>query len=169
VGRQTLSLAAPLHAIFVHFSIALTSASVAFDVAAAFLGQRMLAEAGWWTLAASTAITVGTIATGISSRLRLPMEEGPARAYLRSHMALGPIVFGLLLAMTVWRAELWERGRMTPWAYIVAAVALLLALAVQGYLGGELVYRFGANVRSRFRRLPSEPQSTDSSLYQKPV
>ena len=159
--------AAPLHGIFVHFSIALTSTSVAFDVAAVLIGQRMLAAAGWWTLAASTVITAGTIATGISSRLRLSMEEGPARAYLRSHMALGPILFGLLLAMSVWRAALWDRGEVTPWAYLAAAGGLLIVLVVQGYLGGELVYRFGANVEGRFRRMPSEPQSADPSLSRK--
>ena len=167
--RLTLRLAAPLHAIFVHFSIALTSASVALDAAAALLDQRMLAEAGWWTLIATTTIAVGTIATGITSRLRLPMEEGPARAYLRSHMALGPILFGLLLAMTIWRATLWERGEVTPWPYLASGGGLLCVLIVQGYLGGELVYRFGANVRSGFRRLPSEPQPTNPSLYRKPA
>ena len=38
--------------------------------------------------------------------------------------------------------------------------AVELALAVQGYLGGELVYRYGAEVRGRYRRLPTESSAT---------
>jgi hypothetical protein len=31
----------------------------------------------------------------------------------------------------------------------------VLVMTVQGYLGGELVYRYGAEVTGRYRRLPS--------------
>lgn len=158
-------IVAPLHPIFVHFSIALTSTSFAFDVLAALLGSATLALVGWWTLAASTIATVGTIATGVSSRLRLPMEEGPARAYLRTHMAIGPTFFGLLVGMSTWRAALWQRGLVAPWTYVTAMGVVVLVMTAQGYLGGELVYRFGANVRGRFTRLPNEPDVGDAQSW----
>ena len=148
---------APLHPIFVHFSIALTSASFAFDLAGAVLGQPSLAAAGWWTLATSSAVTLGTIVTGLVSRVRLAMEEGPARSYLRAHMALGPFFLGLLLSMTAWRALLRERSTSVPWSYSLAMLGLLCVMALQGYVGGELVFRFGAAVHGRYERLPSEP------------
>jgi hypothetical protein len=37
--------------------------------------------------------------------------------------------------------------------------AVVLVLTAQGYLGGELVYGFGAEVRGRYRRLPTERES----------
>jgi uncharacterized membrane protein len=148
-------IVAPFHPIFVHFSIALTGASFVFDLASVVLGIASLAAAGWWTLAASALATPGTIITGIVSRLRLPMEEGPARSYLRAHMALGPIFFGALLVMAIWRAALWTRMEALPWTYLAAMAGLVIMMTVQGYLGGELVYRFGAEVRGRFRELPS--------------
>src|SRR5687768_14094013 len=86
----TFELSAPLHPILVHFTIALTSASLAFDLIARAFGVASLADAGWWTLAASALVTVATIVTGVVSRVRLPIEEGEARSYLRAHMALGP-------------------------------------------------------------------------------
>ncbi len=153
----SVRIAAPLHPIFVHFSIALTGASFGFDLAGVLLGHASLATAGWWTLAAAAIVTPGTIVTGIVSRLRLPMEEGPARSYLRAHMALGPVFFGVLLSMTAWRAALWERAATVPWMYLSAMGGLVCVMAVQGYLGGELVYRFGAEVQGRFRELPTEP------------
>jgi uncharacterized membrane protein len=153
-------IAAPLHPIFVHFSIALTGASLGFDLAGVLLGQASLAATGWWNLAAAAIVTPGTIVTGIVSRVRLPMEEGAARSYLRAHMALGPIFFGALLLMTIWRAALWDRAATVPWTYLAAMVGLICVMAVQGYLGGELVYRFGAEVRGRFRQLATEPRGT---------
>src|SRR5918995_2379024 len=95
VGRFRLD--APMHPIFVHFTIGLTGASFAFHVLHLLLGVRSLAEAGWWTLAGAIVVTPATIVSGITSRLRLPVEEGEARSILRTHMALGPLFFGALL------------------------------------------------------------------------
>ena len=154
-GKRPVRIAAPFHPIFVHFSIALTVASLAFDLAGLVLEQASLVAAGWWTLAAAAIATPGTIVTGIVSRLRLPMEEGTARSYLRAHTALGPIFFGVLLVMTFWRAGLWERAAAASWTYIAAMAGLVIGMTVQGYLGGELVYRFGAEVRGRYGELPT--------------
>lgn len=153
--RRVARLHAPFHAIFAHFTIALTASSFAFDIGAVVLDVGSLAAAGWWTLAAATAVTLLTLGSGISSRLRLPMEEGEARSFLRTHMALGPAFYGLLLVAAGWRAALWERGAAVPPAYLVALGVVVLLMTVQGYLGGELVYRYGAEVTGRYRRLPS--------------
>jgi uncharacterized membrane protein len=156
-------IVAPLHPIFVHFSIALSTTSFAFDLAAALLGRVDVAVAGWWTLAATVVMTLGTIVTGIVSRLRVPLEEGEARAFLRAHMALGPIFFGLLLMLATWRAATWDRGVVTSWTYLAAMGGVLLLMAVQGYVGGELVYRYGVEVQGHFRPLASE-RVRDASL-----
>lgn len=154
-------IVAPFHPILVHFSIALTGASFAFDLAALVLEQPQLGIVGWWTLAASALATPGTIITGFVSRLRLPMEEGPARSYLRAHMALGPVFLGVLLSMTVWRGALWQRAADIPWTYLAAMGGVICIMTVQGYLGGELVYRFGAEVRGRYSPLPVEPRPVE--------
>jgi uncharacterized membrane protein len=156
--RRVARLHAPFHAIFAHFTIALTASSLAFDIGAVVFGIESLAAAGWWTLAAASVLTMLTLGSGITSRLRLPMEEGEARSFLRTHMALGPTFYGLLLAAAVWRAALWERATDVPVAYLGALSAVVLVMTVQGYLGGELVYRYGAEVAGRYRRLPSVAQ-----------
>jgi uncharacterized membrane protein len=153
--RRVARLHAPLHAIFAHFTIALTTSSLAFDAGGVVLGIESLAAAGWWTLAAASVLTLLTLASGVSSRLRLSMEEGEARSFLRTHMALGPAFYGLLLATTIWRAALWEHSDRVSLAYLAALGAVVLVMTVQGYLGGELVYRYGAEVTGRYRRLPS--------------
>jgi uncharacterized membrane protein len=149
-------LAAPFHPIFTHFTIALTASSLAFDALGRMLDAPSLSTAGWWTVAAAVPATVGTLASGVTSRVRLAMEEGEARAWLRAHMALGPSFFGGLVAVALWRASLWAEGARVPWSYLGVMAALVLVMTVQGYLGGELVYRFGAEVRGRYPRLPNE-------------
>jgi uncharacterized membrane protein len=152
-----IRFAAPTHPIFVHFTIGLSGASFAFDLLQRVTGARSLLDAAWWTLAVATAATVLTLVSGVASRLRLPMEEGEARSFLRAHMALGPVFFGLLLGLTVWRAVLWEGGRPASAAYLLTAAVAAVVMTVQGYLGGELVYRHGAEVETLFPRLPGAP------------
>ncbi|HKG92249.1 MAG TPA: DUF2231 domain-containing protein [Gemmatimonadaceae bacterium] len=146
---------APLHPVFAHFTIALTASSLAFDAGGRLFGAASLAAAGCWTLAAAVALTPLTLASGVASRVRLPMAEGEARSVLRAHMALGPIFYGLLLCAALWRGALWQRDAAPPAAYLISLGAVTLVMTVQGYLGGELVYRFGAAVEGRYRRLAS--------------
>jgi uncharacterized membrane protein len=157
---RLIKMGAPLHPIMVHFTIALTSASFAFDAIGFLSGNVSLSAAGWWTLAGSILMTVFTIVTGLTSRLRLPVEEGEARSFLRAHMALGPIFFGLLIGVAIWRAVLWESGRGVSWWYLIAMALVGLVMTAQGYLGGELVYRYGAEVERHYRELPIRSADT---------
>lgn len=155
--RQAMSLVkmgAPMHPIFVHFTIALTSASLVFDALGFFLGKASLTAAGGWALVGSAVMTLATLSTGLTSTARAPVEEGEARSFLRAHMALGFVFYGLLVAMTFWRVSLWQGGRSVSWLYLAALAAVSLVMTVQGYLGGELVYRYGVEVEQAYRELP---------------
>ncbi len=149
-----LTFAAPTHPILVHFTIALSFTSFCFDLLAALFGVHWWMNLGWWLLALAIPVTVGAIATGVKARLQLPLEVGTARSFLRVHMALGPIVLGLLMLVGCWRGWLWQRQSGVDAPYLLVMGLVLLAVAVQGYVGGELVYRYGAGVRGRYRQLP---------------
>ncbi|MGH9905976.1 MAG: DUF2231 domain-containing protein [Pyrinomonadaceae bacterium] len=157
--RQALSLVkmgAPMHPIFVHFTIALTSTSLIFDALGFLFNKPSLTAAGAWTLVVATAMTLMTISTGLTSASRAPIEEGEARSFLRAHMALGLIFYGLLLAMTWWRLWLWQAERRVSWVYLALFTVLTIVMTVQGYLGGELVYRYGVEVEQTYRTLPEQ-------------
>ena len=154
---QALSLVkmgAPVHPIFVHFTIALTSASLVFDALGFFFSKASLTAAGGWTLVGSALMTLATISTGLTSSARAPIEEGEARSFLRAHMALGLIFYGLLVVITLWRLSLWQDGRSVSWVYLISLAVVSLVMTVQGYLGGELVYRYGVEVEQSYRELP---------------
>ncbi|HEU4594605.1 MAG TPA: DUF2231 domain-containing protein [Pyrinomonadaceae bacterium] len=162
-------MGAPMHPIFVHFTIALTASSLAFDALGFFTGRASLTAAGGWTLVGSALLSLLTISTGLTSATRAPVEEGEARSFLRAHMALGLIFYGLLVALTLWRLSLWQAGAGVSWWYLAAMGAGSLVMTVQGYLGGELVYRYGVEVEQAYRVLPDEsansapPSLTSSS------
>ena len=113
-------------------------------------------------------MTLMTISTGLTSSTRAPVEEGEARSFLRAHMALGFIFYGLLVMTTLWRLSLWQTGAGVSWLYLAAVAVVSLVMTVQGYLGGELVYRYGVEVEQAYRELPererkSAPPALDSS------
>src|SRR5918993_4699355 len=108
---RLFKLGAPMHPIFVHFTIALTSSSLVFDALGFFLNKTSFTDAGGWTLVGSAVMTLMTISTGLTSSTRAAVEEGEARSFLRAHMALGLIFLGLLVAMTFWRVSLWQKGQ----------------------------------------------------------
>lgn len=161
--RQAIGLlefSAPLHPIFVHFTIALTAASLVFDALGLLLDDGSLASAGLWTLVGSGLLTLMTIATGLTSTMRAPVEEGEARSFLRAHMALGLTFYGLLIGVTLWRISSWQARAEVSWSYLAAMCAVSLVMSVQGYLGGELVYRYGVEVAGAYRELPERELKT---------
>lgn len=169
---QVLSLfklGAPMHPIFVHYTIALTSSSLIFDALGLFFNRQSLTAAGGWTLVGSALMTLATLSTGLTSSTRAPVEEGEARSFLRAHMALGLIFYGLLIMMTFWRLSLWQTGAVVSWWYLAALGIVSFVMTVQGYLGGELVYRYGVEVEGAHRELPErDAKSAPPSLTPSP-
>lgn len=163
---RVAGLSAPIHPIMVHFTIALFIMSLICDGLSFLVHSTSLAQTGWWTIVGAVLSAPLTIATGVISRLQLPMQEGEARSFLRAHMALGLIVLGLLIVMALWRAWLWQTDTSVTVAYLAALIVVALVMTVQGYLGGELVYRYGAEVKRGYRQLPGHrPNNAPPPLF----
>lgn len=47
-----------------------------------------------------------------------------------------------------------ERSDCFSWLYLISLAAVSLIMSMQGYLGGELVYRYGVEVEQAHRELP---------------
>ncbi|MFN2492595.1 MAG: DUF2231 domain-containing protein [Pyrinomonadaceae bacterium] len=168
-GLSLFKMGAPMHPIFVHFTIALTSASLLFDALGFLLSKVSLAAAGGWTLVGAAVMTLMTILTGLTSSTRAPVEEGEARSFLRAHMALGLVFYGLLVAITIWRTSIWQSGGGVSWLYLISLALVSLVMTIQGYLGGELVYRYGVEVEQAYRELPErQAQSAPPQLKVSP-
>jgi uncharacterized membrane protein len=149
-----VSRAAPLHPVLVHFTIGLVGASFGFDVLGLFTRASSVAAAAWWTIAVAVPATVVTVITGLISRRSAAIAEGAALRYLRLHTALGPTFLGCLIAVAYWRTSFWISGSAPSLWYVVVCGLLVTLMTVQGFVGGELVYRYGLAVERRYKRLP---------------
>jgi uncharacterized membrane protein len=69
-------------------------------------------------------------------------------------------VLGLLIVMALWRAWLWQTDNPVTVAYLAVLIVVAVVMTVQGYLGGELVYRYGAEVKRGYRQLSGHRPNT---------
>jgi uncharacterized membrane protein len=136
------------HPIFVHFAIALTIFGLALDWAGSW--RRHLP----WQHAGRLSFFAGVIATGLAVVSGWIEQELPRPAsvfdpqiqeVLLYHEYLGYGLLGLFLILAIMRARI--QGRL-PAVFVALSILGLGGLTVQGYLGGELVYRYGAGVRA---------------------
>jgi uncharacterized membrane protein len=137
------SLRPLLHPILVHFPIALLFVCVALDLAGYIFSIANLTRAGFYLL------TLGVAGAGVAAIVGPDHATGSAvaDALLLSHQyfALLTVALGVsLLLVRFFAAD----GIGSPWAvlYFLVALALLGALALTGYYGGELTYHQGAGV-----------------------
>lgn len=128
----------PLHPILVHFTAALVPVSFLCDLLGRMLRRQSLLSAGWWTLVVATVVTP---LTALSGWLWMRQLDGMDHAEMFIHRWMGISLSAVLPVLAVWRGR--ENTPGVPGVlYLVAAGLFVLALSVQGHLGGMM--SFGA-------------------------
>ena len=130
----------PLHPALAHFPVALWTAAPVADAVGLWLDAPDAWVFGFWALAAGVAIGAAAMAAGALDFAALPGTH-PARDTAVHHMlAMGSAWLLCVLALAL-------RGWPPDTAPTVLAIAAELAgfatMALGGWLGGSLVYRFG--------------------------
>lgn len=147
----------PWHAPAVHFGVGLALAGVGCELAARRWPRRGLEEAARWNLVLGAVGLAIAAATGAYDHEAVEHARSPfahqIKALLEYHETLGFIAAGLFAAVAAWRFHFaaW-RPRLLAYVALIGAALLF----VQGYLGGEMVFRYGAAVsapRARALRL----------------
>lgn len=164
-----------VHPIAVHFAVALTCCALILDWVAHW---RQRAE---WRFAGRLCFFVGVLALGVTvgSGWVEHLFPRPASVFdaqieglLFYHEYGGYGVLGFFVTLAVMRARLPE-PLPVPW--LVCATIGVLGVLGQGYIGGEMVYRYGAGVRAvqvlserphEHKKAPEE-QSTEAGTSDK--
>jgi uncharacterized membrane protein len=137
-----------LHPIFVHFATALTIFGFGLDWLGSARGRDLWQQAGRLSfLAGVTAIGLAVVSGWIEQQLPRPASafDDQIQHLLSYHEYMGYGLLGVFLMLAVVRLRIHTH---LPAMFVVLAVVGLIGLAIQGYLGGEMVYRYGAGVRA---------------------
>lgn len=136
----------PFHPMLVTVPIGAWISSLVFDIAAQFVaGPGFLTQASEWLIAIGVIGALAAASVGFLDLMSIPMRTRAFRTGL-THMSLNLGVTVAYLLNFVWRLGSATGGGRVSVGQLVLSVVSVLVLAVSGYLGGKLAYRYGVRV-----------------------
>jgi uncharacterized membrane protein len=172
LGSNGLPYPVPIHPAFVHLTLGLFIAAIAFDIVAALFPlekplfkylavpatRSALFDVGWYNLLAAAVITFFTVVAGFFEiSLAVPLADVKSAWGLQAlqtmilHGVGGIVLLMLIVAMAVWRGfqrYAWRRdqSRQVEWSYLLAGLIIFGLMFAQGTLGAHLGGEFGIHV-----------------------
>jgi uncharacterized membrane protein len=135
----------PFHPMLVTVPIGAWLSSMVFDITSRWSGEpEVFVKGSFWLIAIGVVGALVAALFGLMDLLALPRGTPALRTGL-THMALNLTVVGLFVVSFALRRDHLDEGDVTVAAFVCSAVALTL-LAVSGWLGGKLAYRYGVRV-----------------------
>ena len=139
-----------LHPSIAHFAIALVIISIIFDVLGVALKKGSLKNAGYWTLLVGALAVIGAFITGHQAEELVEKFIEGTEAYkrLEIHETVGTVVLVAVLIQTAFRLFVAKKDdiRLTG-IYLIVGLIVISIVALQGRIGGKLVYEFGVGVK----------------------
>lgn len=138
----------PLHPRAVHFPIALTLAGVLFAALGLLRQKPGWIAYGQMSLLLGWLGTIAAILTGLFDQSAAP-QTPEVLAIINQHITAGIallVAVGLALYWPLRNKRLWDAGG-ARWGYLALLLLIAVLVAVEGWLGGKLVYELGVGVR----------------------
>lgn len=132
----------PLHAVTVHFPMALLMISTLWDILGMWRGDDRWWSFAFWSISVGLLFAIAALFTGIMDYIKIP-QGGPAERTAIRHMMI------MIAAVVLYAGSFMARYRepVMTGSLLVIAVSLsaagLILLLIGGWHGGELVYRHG--------------------------
>ena len=131
----------PIHPAIVHYPIALGVVSVFAETAAIAFGVPSLRPLAYWSMAIAAAGSVLAVGAGYWDMKRDQLAS-ETHELVHLHLKSGVI---LMVALVI--AAAWRWSALSPsLLYLFFGWAIVGGLAVQAWLGGEIVYSHGGGV-----------------------
>ena len=136
----------PIHPILVTVPIGAWTASLVFDIASHVTGRPgFLAQGSLWLIAVGVIGALAAAFAGFLDLFAIPARTRASRTAL-VHMTLNLAVTAAYAAGFAWRHSSHHSTGPVAAGQIALSAVSLAALAVSGYLGGKLAYRYGVRV-----------------------
>ena len=136
----------PLHPVLVTVPIGAWVASLVFDLLSRFSDEPVVfAKGAWWLICVGL---VGALAAAMLGFLDLFAIPTGTRAFRTGllHMTLNLTVVVVFAGSLLPRRDRLEQPDGVPVSLIAVSAVALGVLAVSGWLGGKLAYRYGVRV-----------------------
>lgn len=137
-----------LHAMIIHFPIALLMAGFLSEIIALFFKKEFFSQAAFYLLILGTLGAAAAYLTG--SYAGEGIEEGPLKKPMELHEAAATFTLWLAIVTALFRDVVFyfKYNRIwVKWVGIILFAALAGSVSRTGYLGGQLVYSHGAGVQ----------------------
>jgi uncharacterized membrane protein len=136
----------PFHPILVTVPIGAWTASLVFDIASHFTSTPgFLVQGSLWLVAVGVIGALAAACVGFLDLFAIPIATRAHRTAL-AHMLLNLLVTSAYVAGFIWRHRTYHHAGPVPAAQVALSAASLAVLAVAGYLGGKLAFRYGVRV-----------------------
>ena len=136
----------PFHPILVTVPIGAWVCSLVFDIASRFVDHPgFLNEGSQWLIAIGVLGALVAATVGVLDFFTIPTGTSAHRTAV-THMSLNLAVTAAYVVNFLWRHGTHHRPQAVGGGQLTLAVISLGTLAVSGYLGGKLAYRYGVRV-----------------------
>lgn len=136
----------PLHPVIVNVPIGAWVAASAFDLASHVVPDGgSLARGAWWLIGIGALGALAAALVGFLDFMAIPTGTRAFRTAV-VHMSLNLLVTGGYIAGFLWRRAGRIGAAAVPWGPLVLSLVCLAVLAVSGFLGGMLAFRYGVRV-----------------------
>jgi uncharacterized membrane protein len=136
----------PLHPMLVTVPIGAWIASLVFDVASRTVTRSdFLAQGSEWLIGIGMIGALTAAAAGMLDYYVIPVKTRAYRIVV-SHMSLNLVVIAAFSFDFFWRYSQYHHPGPVPPGQLGLSAVSLAFLAVSGYLGGKLAYRYGVRV-----------------------
>lgn len=136
-----------LHAMFIHFPIALLILGFVFEVVSLIFKREHFKRAAFYLLIAGALGTVASYLSGNAAgegieegSLKNPLELHEQAATISLWLTIATAAFYIIIAITKYKKN---------WVKFIGTLffaAVISSIAWTGYLGGQLVYKHGAGI-----------------------
>ena len=136
-----------LHAMVIHFPIALLIIGFLSEIIAVFIKKPFFHQAGFYLLIIGTLGTIGSYLSG--NEAGDGIEEGALGKAIELHEQAATLALWLTIVTAVIYVGVYFLNYSKNWIRILSIIlfaATIGAIARTGYLGGQLVYKHGAGV-----------------------
>jgi uncharacterized membrane protein len=136
----------PLHPILVTVPIGAWISGLVFDIASRIVDDPgFLAKGSVWLIAIGVLGALAAALVGFLDLFAIPTGTRAFRTAL-VHMSLNLLVTAAYVGNFLWRQASYGEPAGVPTGPLLLSAVSLAALAVSGYLGGKLAYRYGVRV-----------------------